>query len=115
MQGNQNFCLIRTKLLQAFWAFTHLSINAMSIHLCCNDFSLFIKFLSEIILAIRKIHVSIYYTKHTFKQNCKRIPLFELCVLNVSSLWQKLHLSHHKFSNILSSIRVPGKKKKMTL
>jgi len=30
-----------------------------------------IKFLSEIILAIRKMHVSIYYTKHTFKQNCK--------------------------------------------
>lgn len=55
-----------------------------------------------------------FITQNTLLSRIVKIPLFELCVLNVSSLRQKLHLSHHKFSNILSSIRVPGKKK-MTL
>lgn len=55
-----------------------------------------------------------FITQNTLLSRIVKIPLFELCVLNVSSLRQKLHLSDHKFSNILSSIRVPGKKK-MTL
>lgn len=52
-----------------------------------------------------------FITQNTLLSRIVKIPLFELCVLNVSSLRQKLHLSDHKFSNILSSIRVPGKKK----